>query len=301
VSQAPLSEISRYELVRMKKMGNITELMHMQHKNTTCNIINLDKEHYILCKTGEIKQKKHIENRKDNTASVRRSLNNLRDLINTNVIDVNKCKWITLTYAENMQDPKQLYTDFKKFIMRFKYKFGKFEYIVAMEPQGRGAWHAHLIFIFPFNPGFIDNKIIANLWGFGFAKTKKLDDIDNIGTYLTAYLGDMELDNTNNDLVKDDLSNVHVVQDQEGQSKRIVKGARLRLYPPKFNLYRCSRGIQKPEISHLREYEAARKVKNQTLTREAAIQLEDEETGFKNIISYRYYNKIKKGVKNEKQ
>ena len=35
------------------------------------------------------------------------------------------------------------------------------------------------------------------LWEQGFTKTTKLDDIDNIGAYLTAYLGDMEFTEEN--------------------------------------------------------------------------------------------------------
>ena len=42
----------------------------------------------------------------------------LRDLLNTNIADPSHCRWVTLTYKENMTDPKRLYTDFDKFNKR---------------------------------------------------------------------------------------------------------------------------------------------------------------------------------------
>ena len=186
--------ISDKDVVSVKEMGNVIEISYCQHKNFKQTIKKLDSENYIVLSTGELKEVNHISSRADNKAQVSQSLKRLRDYINTNVIDVNKCKWITLTYRENMTDSKRLYLDFKNFVKRFKYKFGHFEYIVACEPQARGAWHLHCIFIFDKVAPFIPNNEIADLWRQGFTKTSKLDNIDNVGAYLTAYLGDMELD-----------------------------------------------------------------------------------------------------------
>lgn len=180
------------DIVSLKKMGNILEVTYAQHKNNKQRIKKIDNENYIVLSTGELKEVNHISSRADNKAQVSQSLKRLRDYINTNVIDVTKCKWITLTYKENMMDTKRLYKDFEKFVKRFKYKYGKFEYIVACEPQARGAWHLHCIIIFDKIAPFIPNDEIASLWKQGFTKTSKLDNIDNIGAYLTAYLGDME-------------------------------------------------------------------------------------------------------------
>jgi len=292
VYRSKICEIEASAEVRFKEMGNITEIMHQQHRNKTCYVKNIDQDHYQDLRSGEIKEKNHIENRQQDLNSVRSSLSRLRDLINTNVTDVSKCKWLTLTYKENMQDTKRLYIDFKNFIKRVRYKLGKFEYIVCMEPQERGAWHCHTIMIFPNQVGFIDNKIFADLWSFGYTKTKKLDDIDNVGAYLTAYLGDMELTRDNKDLVFKDKSNLKSVK-SEGKTKKIIKGARLSFYPPKFNLYRCSRGCKKPEINYIKEFEAQKKVRGATLTYQNALEIRDDQTGFRNIISYRYYNTSK--------
>ena len=181
-----LEEHSRpkdHEEIRVKEMGNVIELMHSERKNYEIFIKKISDDEYIDLRTGEVKQCNKIDNRAGNLNSVRQSLGRLRDLLNTNITDVSKCRWVTLTYAENMTDPKRLYEDFKKFNMRMRYKGFKYEYIVCMEPQGRGAWHAHLVMIFDDKAPYIDNKFMADTWGHGFTTTKKLEDVDNVGAY----------------------------------------------------------------------------------------------------------------------
>lgn len=184
--------ISEKDIVCVKEMGNVVEITYSQYRNNGQTIKKINNDEYMIMATGEIKQAQHIKSRADNKSQVSQSLKRLRDYINTNVTDINKCKWITLTYKENMTDTKRLYQDFEKFIKRFRYKYGHIEYIVACEPQARGAWHLHCIIIFDDIAPFIPNSVVAALWQQGFTKTTKLDNIDNIGAYLTAYLGDME-------------------------------------------------------------------------------------------------------------
>ena len=234
----------------LKKMGWIYQICYTEHHNTKCPILLLDKDNYMIQETGEVKECNHIENRSENKFQVAQSLKRLREYINTNVTDVNKCKWITLTYDENMTDPKMLYNDLKNFIKKFRRHFGHIEYILACEPQGRGAWHCHCLFFFDKKAPYIPNKIIENLWGHGFTKTTKLDNIDNVGAYLTAYLGDVDLKSCNDLGLPYLSSDIKTVEEIGGKKlktpKKFVKGARLYLYPPKFNLYRISRGIKAP-------------------------------------------------------
>ena len=296
-------KIDEHNLVSVKKMGHIYELCYTEHKNTKATIKLLDKEHYALMSTGEVFECNHIENRADNKAQVSQSLKRLRDYINSNVIDVSCCKWITLTYAENMTDTKRLYNDFKKFVMRFKYKYGNFEYIVAMEPQARGAWHCHCIIIFNKKAPFIPNNIIEKLWQHGFTKTNKLDNIDNIGAYLTAYLGDMELTQENlQELEKNGLkmANIEIKQVNEIENiklkepKSFIKGGRLYMYPPNFNLYRISRGIKKPIKEYLSYHVAKEKIGCTKPTYTKGIKISDTDNSFTNKIIYEYYNTKRK-------
>jgi hypothetical protein len=289
--------------ITCRKCGNIVELVYISKRNAECAIKKISADEYILLSTGEIKEFQHQENRADNLRSVALSLKKLRDYINTNVTDVSKCLWITLTYAENMTDTKRLYKDFDKFIKRFRYKFGDCEYIVACEPQGRGAWHAHFIPIFRGKAPFVPNKELAETWKNGFVKVQKMDDIDNVGAYLTAYLGDFELNDETKTICKNskmcgEISTVEI----DGISKKVVKGGRLYLYPNGFNLFRKSKGIKPPEVETLTELELEPFTKRHTPTFEKAIKVtfENSETGTEDslIIYYRYYNlKRKEGTK----
>ena len=299
-----LEEHSRpdlYDEVRVKEMGNVIELMYSERTNHKIYIRKISDTEYVDLRTGEVKECNKIDNRAGNLSSVRQSLGRLRDLLNTNITDVSKCRWVTLTYAENMTEPKRLYNDFEKFNKRMRYKLSKdgfkYEYIVCMEPQGRGAWHAHMVMIFNKTAPYIPNDEMASIWGHGFTTTKKLEDVDNVGAYLTAYLGDMDISEFKN-LSEDEQNKMRVFGIKEvevdGVSKSILKGARLHMYPPKFNLYRASRGIKKPIVSYENEIEAQKNVSAATLTFEKTIELSDKDSQFNNTINYRHYNLIRK-------
>lgn len=291
-------------LVKVTEMGNIIEVQYMSRRNNKQTILMLPGGNtYCDLSTGEIKECVKHESRADQKKSLYRTFRTVRGLINSNVTDVRNVKWITLTYAENMTDSVRLYKDFEKFNKKFQYYirklgYGKAEYIVMMEPQGRGAWHCHLLYIFDYKAPFIANDEIARMWGQGFTKTKKLDNVDNVGAYLTAYLGDMDmtdmLDNTTdfnigNDVMGQDLKVVEV----DNEKKYFVKGGRLKLYPAKFNMYRCSRGVKRPiEIMETQEW-AEKKVSAATLTYEKTVLLSDQENNFESIINTKQYNIIR--------
>lgn len=252
---------------------------------------------YVDKRTGEVKEFQHTENRAEGKASVSQSLRKLRDLINANLENPKTALWVTLTYRENMQDTQQLYEDFRRFWQRFRYYLSKngyppVEYITAAEPQGRGAWHLHCLFLFPEKAPFVPNSDMAKIWGKGFTKTKSLKGVDNPGVYLGAYLRDLDVysafstGNTTGRIVEVDST------DEEGKplKKAVVKGARLRLYPPGFNLYRSSRGVKRPEVWQSTEAEAQAIVNGAPLTFEKTIQVMDDAGEVKNVINYRHYN-----------
>jgi len=263
-------------------------------KTPTPKILKLDKNSYIYLPTGEIKEFEHTaENRADNLHIVAQSLKKLRDLINTNVTEPLNTRWITLTYAENMTDEKRLYTDYKNFWLRFKYYLEKknwptCEYIACAEPQGRGAWHLHVILIFLPKAPFIANKKLAEIWGNGFTKITDLSGVTNIGLYLTAYLADMELSEA---ITAGTLHNGRLtdVESKSGR-KAIIKGARLRLYPANMRIYRTSRGIKQPTVEECTEAEAQAAIGDAPLVYEKTISITDETGAVMNIINWRQYN-----------
>jgi hypothetical protein len=260
-------------------MGHITEVRYMVKYNGGL-IHKIDKYSYYDIRTGEIKDFNLSITRNENKESVSRSLKNLRDIINTNVTSYKKVLWVTLTYKENMQDHKRLYDDYRKFNMRLKrYLLNRFEYIATAEPQGRGAWHLHILYIFKKKAPFIKNEILSKLWGYGFVNITSLKGIDNVGLYLTAYLSNLDVGNEIKDIAKSE------------NRKAIIKGARIKLYPTGFRIYRTSRGIKKPTIYNTTEDEAMKKVKDDVLTYEKTIQLTNSDGKIINLINYRHYNK----------
>ena len=294
--------------VKVIEMGNVIEIQYMSRRNGKQTIQMLKGgEQYIDLGTGEIKDVVHHNTRADQYKSLYRTFRNVRAIINSNVTDVKKVKWITLTYAENMQDTKRLYEDFKKFNQRFQYYIKKLgysgaEYIVMCEPQGRGAWHCHLLYIFDVAAPFIPNIELERLWGHGFTKTKKLDDVDNVGAYLTAYLGDMEvqqaLDDNADEFQRCVDGNATIKSIEiDGDKKYYIKGARLSLYPANFNMYRCSRGIKRP-VEYMDYLESAeKKVSAGTLTYEKTVEIIDLDNDFQTVINSRQYNMVKKKSK----
>ena len=76
--------------------------------------------------------------------------------------------------------------------------------------------------------------------------------------------------------------------------KSFIKGGRLYLYPPKFNLYRISKGIKKP-IKEVMSYKKAKeKIGNLIPTYSSSYNIIDSSLDYHNHIIYEYYNKLRK-------
>ena len=289
-------EIDPEHLVRLTEAGNITEIMYSEKRSRGGYIAKLDKDSYMDKRTGEIKEFEHIENRSQDLDNVAKSLKRLRDILNANITDTSKCRWITLTYADNMTDPQKLRFDAENCIKRLRKIYGRFEYITAAEPQGRGAWHLHCVFIFPDRAPYMANETVAHAWNKGFVTVKSLDSVDNVGAYLTAYLGDMELDDMQGMEIQETAKGIKEItyKDSNGdtQTKRYIKGARLCMYPPKFNIYRKSKGIKEPTVTVVPYRDAKQKVCCAEQTFRKTVALDDAEKKYHNVLQYEYYNSI---------
>lgn len=279
------------DLVTVTKMNHIVEVQHMQKMNRKAHIKKLDKDRYIYLGSGEIKEFNHIENRSQSFNSLRQTFKKLRYLINNNFTGAGNELHVILTYAENMTDTKRLYKDYEKFIKRLRYKYkdiSSIDYISVVEPQGRGAWHCHLLLRFnDIDKVYIENSMLAELWGHGFVTIRSLKDVDNIGAYLSAYLTDVELTEENIISVVD-TDYVIVVKEVNGQEKNIVKGGRLHLYPSGMNLFRKSKGIVYPERQRMKYKEIKKIVGSAEPTYKKSITVENDD--FTNTINYEQYN-----------
>lgn len=290
--------ISKSKKVRVKKMNHIVEVVSIERSTNGLNKIQkLSKYEYMNLDSGEVLEYNLSENRGENIAGLKDTFRKIRDLINNNFTGKGNEIHLTLTYKENMTDTKRLYEDFKNFWKRYKYKYGKdCDYLVVVEPQGRGAWHCHVLI----KQNNVKNLYIppaemASLWGQGFIKIRSLDGVDNIGAYLSAYLGDVEL---NEESIVDAITNKREIKEVkiDGQTKRFVKGGRLHLYPPGMNLYRHSKGIVFPEIQEMKYQEVKKIVGSRIPNYSRTVTISDSETDkVLNRITYENYNMKRKG------
>jgi len=318
--------IWEFDEVRVTKMNNILEVKHLAvEPSGFIKTRKLDKKRYVDLETGEILEYNLSKNRGDNIPGLKKTFRALRNLINNNFTGAANELFVTLTYKENMTDVRRLYKDFDVFMKRLKRKFADIDYLCIVEPQGRGAWHCHVLIRFNgVDKIYVsNNEIIAPMWGFGFTQTKCLENVDNIGAYLTTYLTDIEVCDKNQDSL---LGAVHhqatafeTIVDDNGEcmtvkvharlplnivdrevteggqmvKKRFVKGARLHMYPPGMNLYRCSRGIKKPDTEKMDYGDVKKIVGSSTPDYASTIDLFNDKR-LLNTITYEQYN-LKRG------
>ena len=283
--------IENDKIVQVVKMNHLVEVQYMKNRNSKMPIQVLDKNTYLHLESGEVKEFNHINNRSELQESLRRSFKELRYYINNNFTGNGNELHITLTYAENMTDPSRLYNDFKIFMkaLRRKYKaVTSIDVINVVEPQERGAWHCHVLLRFnDLKNIFIANKDMRNLWKHGFVTVRSLNEVDNIGAYLSAYLTDIELTpETINTLETGTEVMTKVV---DGKEKKFIKGGRLNLYPPGMRIYRCSKGIEKPTKEFMRK-ESIKKIVGSAQPHYSQTITITEDEKVLNTIIYNQYN-----------
>jgi hypothetical protein len=107
-----------------------------------------------------------------------------------------------------------------------------------MEPQERGAWHAHVLVRFEKPIDRIDYDMLRETWGHGRIHVEELRDVDNLGSYFVAYMKGLE--------IKPGTEHEYEGDIREKNGKKYIKGERLKFYPDYFKIYRASKGIEKP-------------------------------------------------------
>lgn len=200
--------------VKMKISGNVVEFWEFS------NPIFLEgNKSGGRRKAGEEKSEKADEYKKQND---RRSRADFRSLVAANFSDGDK--FLTLTFRDtdkfDIRNVSDTNVQFKKFIQRLRYwckKNGKpdnFKYLAVIEFQDenkRGAVHYHLIS----NIGYIPHEELERIWGMGFIGINRIENVDNIGAYISKYmakdLGDPRLEGKKNFLPSKGLDQPTVV------------------------------------------------------------------------------------------
>lgn len=133
-------------------------------------------------KSSDVAKEEKEENREKVLNRARRDL---RRIVNSNVVEYSK--FLTLTFAENIQDIAWANNEFKKFIKRVNYYLGfKVAYSGVIEFQKRGAVHYHVIF---YNtPRKLKLNDLRAIWRHGHIKLNIIRDVDNVGAYVCKYM-----------------------------------------------------------------------------------------------------------------
>lgn len=281
-------------IVKVTTMKHIVEVQHMEKVNTEAHIRKLNSDEYVDLKTGEIREFERTENRSQGANSLRKTFNRLRELINTNFVGSSNELFITLTYRGELQtnDPKTVYSDFKKYMMRMKYKYSDvstIDYINVLEPHATGNFHMHVLMRFnDVESIYIPNQELAEIWGNGFVQIQSLKNVDNIGAYVSAYLADIEVpeEKAKNLEGHPDL----IEKEVNGQKKKFMKGARLVFYPTGVNIYRKSKGIESAEKEKMSYKTAQKKLGAVTPNFRYGVELIDDDNNFRNTLIKEQYN-----------
>ena len=259
-----------WERCKVTLAGNVVECQTFMTAPRQPDAVKIDRDHYVTRSDGEVHEYKHAENKSQSSDSVRKTLTELRRIINTNCVRPECVRWVTLTYRQDegvpVRDTTRVCADYEKMWKKLQRwcasnQISKPEYITVLEPQASGAWHLHCLWIWESKaPNIPKNRdvlvklgldpelpTLESMWGQGFVSIKSAStDCDNIGAYMSAYLADIPLDdvlkqpNAQSDLMHAEIKEVN--------DKRYIKGGRLHYYPSGIKLYRCSRGIRRPEV-----------------------------------------------------
>lgn len=226
------------------------------------------------------KSNKALENFIRSTMRARRKI---FDIVacNINMLDyygnIQRPKFWTLTFADNIQDIKEANKEFTDFNKRLSYHFYKInknvlKYVCIPEFQKRGAVHYHVLY---FNLPYIEQSVLLNIWkqGFVFVESiKNTSEIENFAKYVCKYIS------KNNSKGE---SNYHLYKE-----KGLLNSKR----------YFCSRGLKKPAVYKLNVDE---KMYNECLAllkefHKDNIEYHNEYIGDIEINTYEVEEKIKK-------
>ena len=126
-------------------------------------------------------------------SSLNRTKTKIRRLTNANP-QLNK--FMTLTFAKSTTNIKEANYIFNQFIKRIVYRYPDFEYLAVPEFQkdvdfhGRkkengGSIHYHLICNMP----YIEMDALEYTWGQGMVNIRQIGKVNNLGAYISKYLG----------------------------------------------------------------------------------------------------------------
>lgn len=164
---------------KVRISGNVVEIFTYEN--------GYFKGYQSVNKKGRASNETSDEDKKINRKKcMQRAKTRVRNLANANPqLD----KFFTLTFDTYITDLKisnRLFNNFIKRLNRRLDKMGKehIQYIAVIEFQESGRIHYHILCKLP----FILQSELQSLWNNGYVWIVKIDDIDNVGVYVTSYM-----------------------------------------------------------------------------------------------------------------
>lgn len=288
------------DIVTVTQMHHLTEIQFTEKTNTRATVKRLNNNEFLVISTGEIKEFERTDKRSDSSQGIRKSTKALRYLINANFTGANNECFVTLTFAPDASGWRPMLGDgcyitkmFKRLSRRLTKRYGHFEFIKVNEPHADGHAHLHILMRFDdLDRISISNSDMERLWSCGFVQIESLDDVDNIGAYLSSYVTNIEVNAetlakfSTHDFLGEKIGDCVVTDSRTG--KKYIKGGRLHFYPTGAQLYNKSKGIKMPSRRRMK-YKDAKKIvgsANPTFARDSHF----ERDGFTNETRFESYN-----------
>lgn len=169
--------------------GNIVEL-YTYEKGYMIGADPLNKNGRAGKEGMQVTDETRRENRDKVTSRARRDV---RRIVNSNVGQYGKeftTKFCTLTFADHITDLAEANSYFEKFMKRLNYqmfnsKKANIKYTAVPEFTKKGRVHYHVIF---YNLPYLKASHLESIWGNGFIKINKIDNVDNVGAYVCKYM-----------------------------------------------------------------------------------------------------------------
>lgn len=180
-------EVYQYEKDPMTEIQKGKEEKYNQYEKMVLGTQNEEKS-WIYAKDDRVGE------RRNQTVREARNLTRRLALMNFGSGDT----FITLTYPNERHltenDIEIADNDFKKFMQRFNYRYGKVKYLAVREFTKRGRIHFHLLTDWkPTVKNETDLKLLevefaTKVWKHGFVDIKVMAAVDNVGAYLIKYM-----------------------------------------------------------------------------------------------------------------
>lgn len=231
-----------------------------KHSNNISRYRKIGSNCFLDCSTGEVREYNSYQNTSADYSKFKRNYDELRRILSANITGNGSEYHVVLTVRPELNTSlTDVYKYFTAFRKRIQYYYSDIEYIAIAEPHENGKYHLHVVLLLSATQhDAFNDKTIAHLWEVGFSKVGGIKNADKIINYLCS-------------------------------SKKRERWAKF--YKPHRRLFRCSKGVIRPQPTHMTREEVNNYAKAESLYPTAASRyvvkrvLEKGESQILNIVT----------------